>query len=353
MKLQFATHTSIFALCSILILAGCAASGGGKGSAAQTAAPEAPVSKTLTVTAINPEDLISNNNTVVVLTAYVRLLVEGTAFVSQQGGYKTGSSSNAVKASAKYKVVGIDKKLAQEIAGRVYDDFVAKLRAAGYTVLTYKDIRDRDYVKDADRVKADATRGLPVETSRGGNETFVVAAPSDEQQFEGGMNGGVFNQFIHFGKPRFKDATVIIPQYTITAPQVWGEADASYSTISAAIKTEPSMQLKSAFAPWMGAPVVRMMHGIPGVTTNGAIKITEKVGALVKAVDEPTAASTTANVLNAGLQGLAMLTGAGTIKQSSSEYTFTIDRNAYLAGAVKGASDFNAKVAEVAVAAKK
>lgn len=314
---------------------------------------EMPASKPLAVTAINPEDLISYANTVVVPTAYVKLLVEGSAFVSQKGGYQIGKSANAVKASAKYKVTGIDKQLAQDIARQAYDDFVAKLRAAGYTVLTYNDIRERDFVKGAEREKVDANWGLPVENSRNGDQTYIVAAPSDEQHFMSGANSGVFNQFVSWGKPKFNDATVIIPQYTITAPQVWGKADASYSTISAAIHTAPGMQLQSAAAPWMGAPVVRIMHGIPGVTTNGPITISGKVGNLVQAADEATPASTTANVLDAGIKGLSLLTGAGTIKQNSSVYTFTIDRDAYASGALKGAGDFNAELAKVATAAKK
>jgi hypothetical protein len=345
MKLQLFTRSSVLALCGALTLTGCIATGGGERPAAQAAAPAAPISTTLAVTAINPEDLASYSNTVVVPTAYVKLLVEGSAFAAQQGGYRIGSNANSAKASAKYKVVGIDKKLAQSIAQQAYDDFVAKLRAAGYTVLTYNDIRTRDFVKEADHEKADAAWGLPVETSRGGNETFIVAAPSDEQHFRSGANGGVFNQFIHFGKPLFKDATIIIPQYTITAPQVWGEADASYSTISAAIKAEPSMRLKSAFAPWMGAPVVRMMHGIPGVTTNGPIKITDKVGDLVKSEETTPAAA------NALSKGLSLLTGAGSITASSAEYTLTIDRTAYAAGALKGAGDFNEELVKVAKAA--
>ncbi|MEK6725823.1 MAG: hypothetical protein AABY54_04625 [Deltaproteobacteria bacterium] len=329
-----------------LTLGGCA-TGGGQPPAAKSAAPEAPVSNTLAVTAINPEDLVSYANTIVVPTAYVKLLVKGNAFVAQKGGYKVGSNANAVKASAKYKVVGIDKKLAQSIAQQAYDDFVAKLRAAGYTVLTYNDIRDRDYVKGAGREKADAAWGLPVENSRNGDETYVVAAPSDDQHFRSGMNGGVFNQFISLGKPRFKDATVIIPQYTIRAPQVWGETDATYSTISAAIKTEPSMRLMNASAQWMGAPKVRMMHGIPGVTSNNPVKIAENTGELVQAAD------TTPEAANALSKGLSLLSGAGSVKTNSAEYTFTIDLNAYVAGAVKGVADFNAEVAKVAVAEKK
>lgn len=348
MKLRMSLSAKVLypIIAGALALGGCA-TGGGQPPAAQSAAPSAPVSNTLAVTAINPEDLASYANTIVVPTAYVRLLVKGNAFVSQKGGYKIGSDANAVKASAKYKVVGIDKKLAQSIAQQAYDDFVAKLRAAGYTVLTYNDIRDRDYVKGASREKADASWGLPLENSRNGNETFIVAAPSDEQHFKSGLGSGVFYEFISLGKPRFKDATVIIPQYTITAPQVWGEAEGTYSTISAAIKTEPSMRLQSASAPWMGAPKVRMMKGIPGVATNGQIKITEKAGDLVQAADTTPAAA------NAVSKGLSLLGGGGSIKQSSAEYTFTIDPNAYAAGALKGTSDFNEEVAKVAAAAKK
>ncbi len=320
---------------------------GGATESTEKTVEETPASKPLAVTAINPEDLVSNSNTVVVPTAYVKLLVEGEAFVRQTGHYQVGQNANTVKAGAKYKVVGIDKSLAQEIAQRAYDDFVAKLRAAGYTVLTYADIRDRDFVKSAEREKVDATMGLPVEAARGSDETYVVAAPSDEQQFVTGMNGGEFNQFIHWGKPLFTDATIIIPQYTIAAPQVWGEASGSYSTISAAIKTDPGMQLRSGMAHWMGAPVVRIMHGIPGVTTEAQVKVADRVGELAQTADNT---SSSANALS---KGLSMLTGFGSIQQSSSEYTFTIDRNTYMAGALKGAGEFNAKVAEVAVAAKK
>lgn len=48
-----------------------------------------------------------------------------------------------------------------------------------------------------------------------------------------------------------------------------------------------------------------------------------------------------------------MLTGTGSINQTSAEYTFTIDPASYVLGALKGTSDFNAHLAEVAVAAKK
>lgn len=352
--MRFSILAPVFTLCSALVLTGCATpGGGGQGAAAPSAVPETPLSKTLGVTAINPEDLISYANTVVVPTVYVKLLVEGHATAVQKGGNRVGSNANAVRASAKYKVLGIDKKLAQDIARQAYDDFVTKLRAAGYTVLTYNDIRDREYVKSADREKADATWGMPVESSREGNETYVVAAPSDDQYFKSGFNGGVFNQFISLGKPTFKDATVIIPSYTINAPQVWGETDANTATISANIKTEPSMRLQSANAPWMGAPKVRMMNGIPGVMTQGPVKVSETVGTLTLIPEKVTASSSAANVLDAGIKAISFFGGQGTIKKSLTEYSFTIDRNTYLAGAVKGASDFNAQVAQVATAAKK
>lgn len=301
----------------------------------------------LSVNTINPEDLHDYNNTLIVPTVYVKLLVDGKAFVAKQGSglqaMARGGNANSVKASAKYKVVGIDKAYAQGLARQAYDDFVAKLRAAGYTVLTYADIKDRDYVKDAEREKPDAAWGLPVETPAGSSDTYVVAAPSDEQMFKSSAAGGVFSPFIRFGKPKFTDGTVVIPQYTIVAPQVWGEAERGYNRIGATIKSAPGMNLNYAAVPWMGKPKVRMMRGIPGAYTKNAVtNISEKAGELVKSAD------TTPTAANALSKGLSLLTGVGDIQTASAEYTFTIDKAAYAAGTLKGIADFNAALVKAA-----
>ncbi len=347
------------------LMTGCvsnaARSGGGDSSApvtaaAQPAAAPAPVSASsgnssgisVPVTAVNPEDLLDYNRTIVVPTAYVKFVVDGKVGVSKQGSALStigGGSANSVKASAKYHLNGLDKSLAQSIAKRAYDDFVGQLRAAGYTVLTFNDIKGRDYMQGIALAKTDAKWGLPVESPAGSSDTLLVAAPSDEQLIKIGFTGP-FSEFISMGKPKIKDATVLIPTYTLVAPQIWGETGATYSSISAGIQTAPGMNLQAASVIWMGKPKVRMMHGIPGVATKAPVlNISTNAGTLSKT-------DTTSNAANALSKGLSLLSGAGSITSNSADYTFTVDPEAYSTGAMKGISAFNAEVAKVAREAK-
>lgn len=298
------------------------------------------------------EDLADYNRVIVVPTAYVKILVDGKTFISKQGSalqaMASGGNANSVKASAKYKVVGMDKALAQSIARQAYDDFVKRMRDAGYTVLTYDDIKDRDFVKEVERdTGVDAEWGLPVESPQGSSDKYLVATPSDEMQFKIGFTGP-FGPFTKRGKPKFEDATVVIPQYTLVAPQVWGEADRGYNRISAAINTAPGMNLQYASATWMGKPHVRMGGKVAGVVTkNYVTNITEKAGEMVKTED------TTPQVANGLSKALSFISGAGSIKASSATYTFTVDPAAYQAGALNGIGAFNAEVASFAATAKK
>jgi hypothetical protein len=337
-----------------LLLAGCLANPSASSNsslAAKSATPAVAPTSPMAVVGGYPEDLTSYGKTVVVPTAYVKFLAQGKVFVAKQGSalqqMASGGSANSVKASAKYKVIGLDKALAQSIAKQAYDDFVAKLRAAGYNVLTYDDVKGRDYVQGAAREKADATWGIPTESPQGSSDTYLVAAPSDAQQFKIGFTG-MFSEFMSRGKPKFEDAAIVIPTYTIVAPQVWGETGSGYNRISAQINTAPGMNLNYAAAPWMGKPKVRMGGSkAPGVFTKGYVtNITPKAGELVKAAD------TTPTAANALSKGLSLLGGGGSISAQSADYTFTIDKVAYTAGAMKGIGDFNSEVAKFAATAK-
>lgn len=307
---------------------------------AASAAPAVPGLMPVAVNVVNPEDLADYEKTVVVPTVYVKLLTEGSVFVAQQGGLFGGN--NSVKAKAAHKVVGIDKAFAQSLAKQAHDDFVTRLRAAGYKVMTYDDIKDRDYVVAAERDAGDARFGLPMEKSADGRDTFVVAAPNEAQQFKIGFTGP-FSVFVQYGKPKFTDAIVIIPQYTIVAPQFWGEKGGGFNSISATVNTAPGMNLQSANAWWMGKPKVRMASGISGVTAKAAlVNTTAKAGELVQAED------TTPVAANALSKALGLLSGTGSIKQNSADYTFTINREQYLQGAMVGIASFNAEFAKVA-----
>jgi hypothetical protein len=157
----------------------------------------------------------------------------------------------------------------------------------------------------------------------------------------------MFGEFVQSAKPVITDATIIIPQYTIIAPQVWGESSRGYSSVSAEVKTSPGMNLLRASAMWMGKPKSRVMHGAPGVVLKQqVINITEKAGTLQHTADTtPQAANALSGVLN-------MLSGAGNIQRTSGEYAYTIDRDAYTSGVMNGIGRFNAEVAKAAAEAK-
>ncbi|NVO04555.1 MAG: hypothetical protein HXX19_00605 [Rhodoferax sp.] len=292
---------------------------------------------------INPEDLLDSNRTLVIPTLYVSVLTDGSIAASKRSGLFS-SSNNVAKASASYKVTGFDKAYVQQLAQAAYEDLVDQLRKAGYTVLTYDDVKDRDFVKAAARQTSVGAMGLPTKSE--GPNNFVYAAPSDEQVFKSGFGGGDLAEFQSGGKSRFTDATLIVPTYTFVSPQSWGEGSSGYKSVSAEVNVAEGMNMQSARATWMGQPRVRIMTGIPGVATKFALQnVTEKSGALTKMADTtPQAANALSSVLN-------MLGGGGVIKSNSSEWQLAIDRDAYRAGVLNGVRAFNAEVAKAAAAA--
>jgi hypothetical protein len=293
---------------------------------------------------INPEDLLDSNRTVVVPTAYVSMLTDGRVAATKQSGFFQSGKGTA-KASASYRVTGLDKAFMQQLAQAAYDDFVTQLRAAGYTVLTYADVRDRDFMQAADRQTEVGALGLPTR-SEGGNN-YAIAAPSDEQHFASSFAGGDLAEFLSGGKSRFTDATLIIPQYTFVAPQAWTDSSSGYKSVSAEANVAEGMNLQSARATWVGQPKSRMMRGIPGVaTTEQVINVTEKAGTLAQTAD------TTPDTANAVSQVLNVFGGGGTIKKSSGEYELVIDPEAYRNGLLNGVRAFNSEVAKAAAAAK-
>lgn len=325
-------------LCLLLAMT---SAGALRGAGAQTPPAEAAP---LPVVVVNPEDLLDSGKTLVVPTVYLRLLTDGRVSAVKQSGLFSGGN-NTARASASYQVDGLDKTFVQQLAQAAYDDAVARLRGAGYTVLTYADVKDRDFVKAARRETEAGPLGLPVFSELGNN--YVVATPSDEQHFRSALGGGVFAEFQSGGKNLFTDATLIIPVYTFQAPQAWTDTGAGYKRISAEANVAEGMNLGQASAHWMGQPRSRMMRGIPGVATRQPlINTTEKAGSVSKLADTtPQAANLVSGLLGA-------LTGTGSISASSGKYALAVDRAAYTEGVLNGVRAFNSELAKAAAAAK-
>jgi hypothetical protein len=71
------------------------------------------------------------------------------------------AKAGRTKAHAKYYVDGLDKALLQSLSKKLQDDLVAKMRSAGYSVLTYEDVKNDPDVTSHGLLKADDRYGLP------------------------------------------------------------------------------------------------------------------------------------------------------------------------------------------------
>ncbi|MEO5958681.1 MAG: hypothetical protein ABIZ49_11070 [Opitutaceae bacterium] len=290
------------------------------------------------------EKNFGDSTTIVVPTIYLRLAVAGKVSVAKQGSALSavgGGSTNTVRASAHFTVDGLDKTIAQGLAKKAYDDFVAGLRAAGYTVKTYEDIKDMDVVKAAARMSPDANWGLPIDKDVNGAIVSMVATPTDAQAFKPGFGGAVIAPFQKAGRSALGEGTILIPSYVIYAPVVWGEKGGGYKTISAQVNVAPGMNLAAAYV-----PLLTSKGAWGGTKLLNQPPLSDNVGELVKQ-------DTTAKAANALGSALSLLTGAGKISGSSANYVFKIDPVAYEAAALRGISAFHAETMKVIVAAKK
>jgi hypothetical protein len=270
--------------------------------------------------------------TIIVPTVYLDLGVAGKVSGTKQGG------SNTAKAKAHWAVGGLDKIFAQGIAKKIEDDLVAKLRAAGYTVKTWADIKDLEPMQKAERRPFDATWGAPVAKSAfSGDSVTLTIAPSDEQYFKTAMAWGAFNQFISRTKSVLGEGTILIPTFTIAAPQAWATTERGYKRVGATAHVAHGMNLSQARADFM----TDKGSGGTIMTTEQIINLNEKVGDL-------TEKDTTSHAGNAISAALGTLTGTGSIKSSSGYYHLEIDRASYEAAVLRAALAFNTVVADAA-----
>ena len=305
----------------------------------QTLAGERLTPLALKLDVINPEDLLSSNKTLVIPTLYLSLITQGRVSATKQSGMFQSGNATA-RSSANYRVEGIDKAYAQKLAQAILDNLITQLRQAGYNVLTYADVKDRDVFKAA-------ARDPSASAFNEGSNDYLVVTPSDEQMFKTGFGGIVFSEFWSGGKTRIADATLLIPQFTFHAPQAWAEGSRGYKSVSATTNVVHGMNMWTARVTWLGQPVSRMGRGMPGVATREqVINVSERVGTLSAGTDaSPDAANALSGVLNA-------LSGAGNIQRKVTNYVLTIDRDAFAAGVINGAYNFNTEVARAAAAAK-
>ena len=248
--------------------------------------------------------------------------------VTAQGSVWAQGKSMGVNAQAhgKYYVSGLEKALLQDLARKVQDDLIAKLRATGATVLTYDDLKADPLVASRGRESADGKWGLPA-TSKDGL-TYLIAAPSDEQAFESSITGPLF---WFRGMAKEKKIIAIQPEITFTVPQMWGEKDVGYKRASASIGVNPVMLLHAATI-----YVTNPQASFTGIhiQTHGTRHAAEETGTVKKMSEDTT--------------NFTSLWG-----RSSSDYLFTLDPAAFSDGVLRVGYAINTMIADQVKKARK
>lgn len=229
---------------------------------------------------------------------------------------------------AKFYVKGLDKPVVQDLARQIQDDLVTKLREAGYTVLTYAEIKDNATVAAHGRRSIDDKWNLPTMTQGDHSLSYVVGTPTDAQAFDRPINGPAWWMR---DVAREKAAIVLVPEITFNVPIVYGEESKGYKRAEAAVKIEPTMKL-------MGATVFTSNGKGDSVTIqvleHGKRPAAEVAGTLKKLSEDTTNFSSSWG-------------------RNSSDYLFTLDPVAFSDGVLRVGFAINTMIVSQIQKAKK
>lgn len=173
---------------------------------------------------------LGDSKTYFIPTYYVLLSVHGSVW-AQAGG---------AQAKGRFFVDGLTKSFVQDLSKKAYDDLVTKLRGAGFTVVTFDDLKNDPAITERDKMKPDDTWTLPTKKAPSGH-TFVVGTPTDDMALGYGLTGPGWS---HRGAAKDKDFVVLIPELWMTTPFMRAKTEKGYVD-KASIEVEPSMKLYS------------------------------------------------------------------------------------------------------------
>lgn len=275
---------------------------------------------------------------VLVPTVVVRLATRGSLTVVNQGRFFQTDGKTA-KAKGKFVVAGLDKEFAQSLARQLHDDFVARLRTAGYTVLTYDDVKDNPEVVGMKRYRADDEYGMPTGGPQGSKNTYVVAFPSDAQAIDPPFQGYAWG-FRKVSKEL--DATLLVPEYVVDAPLLTGSKRHGIASRGASVSVFPEMMVNAYVA------MATAKGGWGSIRLKGPIgDVAEDVGQIGDAKDD---SPKFANAIAAGLSELSAL-GAD-LQSKSGIWGMKLNRPAYTAGVLRGGVSFNVAAVQAMAAEK-
>lgn len=165
-----------------------------------------------------------------------------TVYLHVAARVKTEAKNEGASTKARVFVEGLDKALMQGLAKQVYDDLVTKVRAAGYKVLTYDDLKPE--LASMSRMEPNKKYGFPTKAfDKGPGIDFAIASPSDDQTFDYNFATGPGWPWRNVAKD--KKLLVLIPQIYFNLPGVVAGKGSSLWGKSVSLTLEPVMRLYS------------------------------------------------------------------------------------------------------------
>ena len=178
---------------------------------------------------MNRKGDFASSKTYFIPTVYVRISARNV----------TAAKNEGAQTKARIFIEGLDKAMLQGLARKVYDDLVTKVRGAGFTVLTYEDLKAD--VAGLDRIKVNPKFGFPMKsTGLSRPVDFAIATPSDEQAFDWGITGPLWP---YKAIAKEKNVVVLVPDIFFDLPEVFSKKDGDIWGKSIEIKTLPTMKL--------------------------------------------------------------------------------------------------------------
>jgi hypothetical protein len=263
-------------------------------------------------------DLFNSSTTYLVPAAHLFVTANGNLWVRQ----------GSAQAKGRYFVEGLSKALLQGLAMQIQTDLITKLRAAGFTVLTFDDIKGEPDVLKRDLREPDDNPkygGMAVWRHGSGRAWYVVNTPTDAQLLKPVLQGP------HWGLrnvTKEKNALLLVPEYYFDLPQMIGEKEAGYKRDKAGINVTEALQLEHAIV-WL----LSAKGGGGTVQTKGAVTFADSVGKVTA--------------------GEETKLNFGSWKKTVGDFDMTIDPTTFSAGILRGGYAFNDVIVATAVKQKK
>lgn len=280
-------------------------------SAAPLAAQDAPFEVNLDRVKVAGGNRLGDSDTYFIPTFYLLVAAKGSAWASKGGA----------QAHAKWFVDGLTKEMMQDFSKKLHDDLATKIRAAGYKVLTYDDMKGDPALAEKNLMGTDEKWGMPTRKGIFESTRFVVGTPTDAQAYSFGITGPVWP---FRGLAKDKQVVVLVPEIWFQAPQVSAKTEEGYKRASAGINFNPMMILESAVV-WGLNPKQAGVSII--VQRHGSRHASENAGTITQLSEDK-------------------YNFSSDWKRTSGDFSFTIDPGAVAAGILRVGYALNSMIAD-------